>query len=253
MSTLESAVSPAAVDTGNSAIFTSEAGRIAAVNRILGERRLAASPLARWELQASSPLALQWLPDGTTLEASSMNLLAPGLGDTPLALRWDNSRWLTGNSDIGLITSGTLSGLPLHWLDQLARSDERPDGALAQARLQGDMVFDARWMLRLPRLGTEGAQGEFTLERRSGDLALRTDPATPGDGPLAAGVTQAVLGLQIEGGDIKASALWDSQRAGRVSAQVRSWLTTTTDKPRLGKAMTLPLELPEGRASEFLL
>ena len=38
-----------------------------------------------------------------------------------------------------------------------------------------------------------------------------------------------------------------------VSAQVRSWLTTTTDKPRLGKAMTLPLELPEGRASEFLI
>ena len=38
-----------------------------------------------------------------------------------------------------------------------------------------------------------------------------------------------------------------------VAAQVREWLTTTTDKPRLGKAMTLPLELPEGRASEFLL
>ena len=37
-----------------------------------------------------------------------------------------------------------------------------------------------------------------------------------------------------------------------VAAQVREWLTTT-DKPRLGKAMTLPLELPEGRASEFLL
>ena len=38
-----------------------------------------------------------------------------------------------------------------------------------------------------------------------------------------------------------------------VTAQVRSWLSTTTDKPRLGKAMTLPLELPEGRASEFLI
>jgi hypothetical protein len=38
-----------------------------------------------------------------------------------------------------------------------------------------------------------------------------------------------------------------------VAAQVRHWLTTTTDKPRLGKAMTLPLELPQGRASEFLL
>ncbi len=38
-----------------------------------------------------------------------------------------------------------------------------------------------------------------------------------------------------------------------VTEQVRSWLSTTTDKPRLGKAMTLPLELPEGRASEFLI
>ena len=38
-----------------------------------------------------------------------------------------------------------------------------------------------------------------------------------------------------------------------VAGQVREWLTTTHDKPRLGKAMTLPLELPEGRASEFLL
>ena len=38
-----------------------------------------------------------------------------------------------------------------------------------------------------------------------------------------------------------------------VAQQVREWLTTTGEKPRLGKAMTLPLELPQGRASEFLL
>jgi hypothetical protein len=38
-----------------------------------------------------------------------------------------------------------------------------------------------------------------------------------------------------------------------VAQQVRAWLTSTGDKPRLGKAMTLPLELPPGRASEFLL
>ena len=38
-----------------------------------------------------------------------------------------------------------------------------------------------------------------------------------------------------------------------VAAQVRQWLTTTSDRPRLGKAMTLALELPEGRAEEFLL
>ena len=38
-----------------------------------------------------------------------------------------------------------------------------------------------------------------------------------------------------------------------VAEQVRHWLLTTPDKPRLGRAMSLPLELPEGRASEFLL
>ncbi|MFZ0409287.1 MAG: DUF3067 family protein [Cyanobium sp.] len=38
-----------------------------------------------------------------------------------------------------------------------------------------------------------------------------------------------------------------------VAAQVRDWLETTRDKPRLGKALSLPLELPAGRASEFLL
>jgi hypothetical protein len=38
-----------------------------------------------------------------------------------------------------------------------------------------------------------------------------------------------------------------------VAQQVRQWLTTTRDRPRLGKALSLPLQLPEGRASEFLL
>lgn len=38
-----------------------------------------------------------------------------------------------------------------------------------------------------------------------------------------------------------------------VADQVRRWLQTTRDKPRLGRALSLPLELPEGRASEFLL
>ncbi|WP_369801671.1 DUF3067 family protein [Cyanobium sp. NIES-981] len=38
-----------------------------------------------------------------------------------------------------------------------------------------------------------------------------------------------------------------------VAAQVRRWLQTTADKPRLGRALGLPLELPPERASEFLL
>ncbi len=38
-----------------------------------------------------------------------------------------------------------------------------------------------------------------------------------------------------------------------VASQVRQWLQTTQDRPRLGKALSLPLELPAGRASEFVL
>ncbi len=38
-----------------------------------------------------------------------------------------------------------------------------------------------------------------------------------------------------------------------VADQVRNWLTTTSEKPRLGKAMGLALALPPDRASEFLL
>jgi hypothetical protein len=38
-----------------------------------------------------------------------------------------------------------------------------------------------------------------------------------------------------------------------VAEPVRQWLATTTDKPRLGKALTLPLAVPSQRLSEFLL
>ncbi len=38
-----------------------------------------------------------------------------------------------------------------------------------------------------------------------------------------------------------------------VAEQVRHWLSTTRDRPRLGKALSLALDLPTGRASEFLL
>lgn len=38
-----------------------------------------------------------------------------------------------------------------------------------------------------------------------------------------------------------------------VASQVREWLTTTEERPRLGKALSLRLKLPNGRASEFFL
>jgi hypothetical protein len=38
-----------------------------------------------------------------------------------------------------------------------------------------------------------------------------------------------------------------------VAPAVRRWLSTTRERPRLGKALSLPIEPGAGRASEFLL
>lgn len=38
-----------------------------------------------------------------------------------------------------------------------------------------------------------------------------------------------------------------------VAEQVRQWLAQVSDRPRLGKALSLPLQPDPGRASEFLL
>ena len=99
MSTLEGAVSTAAVDTGKAAIFTSEARRIAGVNQILGERRLAASPLAR----CLGPLlvALDWFgaprtlvaslgDDGRPMNAGHLRELLRGIGFRMRRLTWGN-------------------------------------------------------------------------------------------------------------------------------------------------------------------
>ncbi|MBM5799590.1 MAG: DUF3067 family protein [Cyanobacteria bacterium K_DeepCast_35m_m2_023] len=38
-----------------------------------------------------------------------------------------------------------------------------------------------------------------------------------------------------------------------VAETVRQWLSNCNDRPRLGKALSLALDLPPGRASEFVL
>ena len=68
MSASQATLNLSAVDPANTAKFTGEAERIAAVNRIVGARRLAASPLAR----CLGPLlvALDWLGAPRTLVAN---------------------------------------------------------------------------------------------------------------------------------------------------------------------------------------
>ena len=88
------------------------------------------------------------------------------------------------------------------------------------------------------------ASYDLQLVRRQGRLYLHV---------MWGHLEQQSFPLTAEAYAEKLAAIVASLNGIGVAAQVRQWLATTRDKPRLGKALSLPLQLPEGRASEFLL
>ena len=85
---------------------------------------------------------------------------------------------------------------------------------------------------------------DLQLVRRQGRLYLHV---------MWGHLEQQSFPLTAEAYGEKLAAIVASHNGLGVAAQVRQWLATTRDKPRLGKALSLPLQLPEGRSSEFLL
>ena len=122
-----------------------------------------------------------------------------------------------------MLLRGSLDCLPV---------TESPAAPLATAEILE--TLRARWQ----------ASYDLQLTSRRGRLYLQV---------MWAYLEQQSFPLDAEQYNAKLDELVATLNGLGVAAQVREWLTTTMDKPRLGKAMTLPLELPEGRASEFLL
>jgi len=88
------------------------------------------------------------------------------------------------------------------------------------------------------------ASYDLQLVRRQGRLYLHV---------MWGHLEQQSFPLSVEAYSEKLAAIVASLNGLGVAPQVRDWLTTTRDKPRLGKALSLPLQLPAGRSSEFLL
>jgi hypothetical protein len=107
-----------------------------------------------------------------------------------------------------------------------------PSSPLSGAELLG--LLRLRWQ----------ASYDLQLVQRRGRLYLQV---------MWAYLEQQSFPLDAEAYGAKLADLVASLNGLGVAAQVRDWLNSTTDRPRLGKAMSLPLELPPGRASEFLL
>ena len=114
----------------------------------------------------------------------------------------------------------------------LSSSSDSPARPLTAAEVVG--LLRERWQ----------ASYDLQLIQRRGRLYLQV---------MWAYLEQQSFPLSPEAYEAKIEDLVGTLNGLGVADQVRHWLATTSDKPRLGRAMGLALELPPERASEFLL
>jgi translocation and assembly module TamB len=146
-------------------------------------------------------------------------------------------------------------GIPLAWVDAFSLGDDDPP--LEAAGISGDLSFNARW--NLDTLGKD-LKADLTVERAAGDLRLAVDDGSSTTviqttGPTAtraggtrtrqiggAGMRSRIkdirLNVQAQGSQVNAKLLWDSERAGKLSADLRTQLSYQQD------GWTLPATAP---------
>ena len=205
-----------------------------------------------WVLQLDQPLALALTlrqaaaaaPGAArnTLQAAEGQATVSGPLPGRVALRWQPTQVGTSTSGaLQLQTRGTLAQLPLAWADALAGQGQ----TLAELGLGGNLLLQGQWDVQLG----DTLRASARLQRSSGDLRVSTGgsnsaatatpattqrsgpdgtpestlPAAQGPGTWA-GVRQASVQLDAEGGDIRARIDWDSERAGTLQADARTTL-----------------------------
>ena len=206
---------------------------------------------AGWQLQASAAsLALQGPAPGTVRVEWQPLVAANAAADNPNGL------------GLRLRSQGRLLGLPLAWAEAFGADLQ----AAQQAGVSGDIVFDGSWdidaMDRL-RANAKVARRSGELLVRAGDAALVRSIRTTGTGTpsetrydgvakteapsIPAGVRRAELSLSAEDTAVRVRLDWDSERAGRAEAEVRSRLAL------VGGAWTWPEDAAlEGKLSARL-
>jgi translocation and assembly module TamB len=192
-----------------------------------------------WSIGSPQALSLSWrhTPDGLALQSGPGRLqvqpsirplgngqrMAAPLASGPLTLAWSSLAWQAG----ALQSQGRLSGLPLSWVDALATAQGAASGPITQAGVGGDLLFDGDWDILLPMQAGTPLRLTAQLQRRSGDLSVRTDGSQPedrlrnaGTALLQAGVREARLSVNAEGRAVQARLRWDSERLGQASADL---------------------------------
>ena len=200
-----------------------------------------------WVLQLDQPLALTLRQPPAAAAGTARSTLQAAEGQATLsgplpgrmALRWQPTQLgTTASGALQLQTRGTLAQLPLAWADALAGKGQ----SLADLGLGGNLVLQGEWDVQL----ADTLRASARLQRSSGDLRVNagdrsaaTAPATQRSGPDGtplptpasadgpgtwAGVRQASVQLDAQGGDIRARIDWDSESAGTLQADARTTL-----------------------------
>ena len=223
------------------------------------------------QLQPGAPVQIQQRTSGSTvlstvyqLSAGKLQITPPQLGLRrtsseplpPAQLTWEaSSVTRAGSGQWGVRSAGQALGIPLAWVDAFSLGDDDPP--LEAAGISGDLSFNARW--NLDTLGKD-LKADLTVERAAGDLRLAVDDGSSTTviqttGPTAtraggtrtrqiggAGMRSRIkdmrLNVQAQGSQVNAKLLWDSERAGKLSADLRTQLSYQQD------GWTLPATAP---------
>lgn len=173
-----------------------------------------------WQLASRGSVPLSWTPTpaGGAFESgagqailSAPRATASSPAPAQATLAWRPVRWRPGE----LLTAGSITGLPMAWIELLGGAQ------LAGAGLGGNLLLDGQWDARLSdRLALKAS-----LTRSSGDLTVQAETAQGPTTRVAAGVRQAWLSLESVGDALTLALRWDSERAGSADGQLRTRLT----------------------------
>ena len=167
-----------------------------------------------WTLRLSEGVNADWRQNASsrTLQISAGSVRLGGPAPGAAALSWQPVHWsqqMMGDKvQTQWRTQGKLDGIPLAWLDLLGQTK------IANLGLRGDMLFGGQWDAE----GSDALKVRATLERTGGDLQLLAEDAQASN--LHAGVRDARLMIAVDGEQLSAKLLWDSERAGRAQADL---------------------------------
>lgn len=224
----------------------------ARVERLLAQWNPGGEGAGTWKAELASPFTASQRTVGQPVRSMHLDTSAGQLrvsaptGQAPAGVQWQPiSVRQSGSGAWQIQSQGQLQGIPLAWVD--AFSTEPGKGPLAAAGISGDLSLNGRWNIdtqaRTPvadvlleraagdiRLAVmeEETAANVTVVRSTGAVARRADGSVQAERGTTRGrrarIQNLRLQLQTQGPELRAQLLWDTERAGHLTADLRSRL-----------------------------